>query len=382
MLLAMSGCGGGGLTPDQKVAANRQWERPLALRCSPVWRLISTRTVTSSSALRRSTRPFAWSPDNPTLHVLAAEVALERDQLETADAQLTIARKLAPTDAEAQYLSGVVLERWQQPQKASDFYVAAMKLNPQELAYPLATAEMLVTLGRTAEAVALLQSKADQFEHSAALRDELGQLLVQEERYADAEAALRSATILAPEDQSVREHLALVLIKTKSFADAAEQLDRLLKDPAFATRGDLFAAAGQCRLMLGDLPSAREDFESATRLQPDSESSWLALTETLVQIDDLPRADLSARRAVSINGQSAEAMCLLGYVELRENQLAAALSHFRQASNLDPGDQVSLRSEGWVLTRMGRSAEAGECYRQADSRPGRTTSIRSSALGG
>ena len=63
-----------------------------------------------------------------------------------AEALAERARKLNPKDPEADYLSGVVDQRWQKPELALGFYSAASDKEPGELAYIMAKAEMLVAL--------------------------------------------------------------------------------------------------------------------------------------------------------------------------------------------------------------------------------------------
>src|SRR5688500_1565793 len=116
-------------------------------------------------------------PQNPNLHILSAKLSIEQGQLEAAERQLEEARRVAPNAAEAYYLSGVVFQRWQKAQTAYEFYTAASDKAPAELAYTLARTEMLVDLGRSNEALSLLQEKANYFENSPAIRDAYGQLL-------------------------------------------------------------------------------------------------------------------------------------------------------------------------------------------------------------
>src|SRR5256885_13326399 len=100
-------------------------------------------------------------PKNAQLHVLSAKLAIEQGQLEFAERELAKARELDPKDAEADYLSGAVCQRWQQPDKACDFYSAASEKAPGELAYLLAHAEMLVAMDRVDQALTLLQARID-----------------------------------------------------------------------------------------------------------------------------------------------------------------------------------------------------------------------------
>ena len=133
-------------------------------------------------------------PENPQLHVLSAKLAIEAGQLDLASKDLEKARKANPKDAEADYLSGVVCQRWQKTDEAREYYAAAATKAPDELAYLLAESEMLVALDRQSEALDLLQNKVVFFENSAVIRDAVGQLLVQSHKYKEAADILRQAS--------------------------------------------------------------------------------------------------------------------------------------------------------------------------------------------
>ena len=74
------------------------------------------------------------SPDNPKYLVLSARIYIERNQLEYADRDVSHARKVAPGDGEADYLAGVIYQRWQRPTQALEYYTAACQKSPAKLA--------------------------------------------------------------------------------------------------------------------------------------------------------------------------------------------------------------------------------------------------------
>jgi tetratricopeptide (TPR) repeat protein len=311
------------------------------------------------------TEALRLAPDNTDLHLLAARLSIEQGKLEAAEAQLDVARKLSPKNAEVDYLAGIVLQRWQQPLKAYEAYDTAVQKNPQELAYLMAKSEMLVVLHRQDEALQVLKEKVVYFEHSAAIRDAVGQLLVEQAKYADGADMLREASILATDDQIIREHLAFAQFDAKEYRDAIETFNRLLKDEKFQKRADIFAAMGECQANVGQLRDARESFETATNLDSSTAGYWLGLGRVAAQLGDLQRGELAARKALAIEPANGSAHCLLGYVRLREGKLPAALAAFRMASQLDAADTLSLTMQGYVLEKLGKRDEAVQFYARA-----------------
>lgn len=297
--------------------------------------------------------------------LLSSQLWIENGQLESAERILDQVRSIDPKNAEADYLSGIVYQRWQLPSRAFDYYSSASTKAPAELAYVLAKAEMLVTLERPAEALALLNSKAQYFEHSAALRDAIGQLLVDSGKYSDAIEMFRQASILSDDDPVIDERLGLAMYYAGEYRDAADVLSKLAATPAYATQTDLLMALGECNLHLSRYHDALDWFESATQAKPTSTSAWLRVAQAAMQLGDYRRADLATYKAISLDPSNSDAQIMLGYVRLRQHRLNDALDAFVKASDLDPHDAVSVTMAGYIYAESGMKKEAVECYSRA-----------------
>src|SRR5215217_6818389 len=105
----------------QKQAATQQWN---SARANVLFGLAKDQYATGNFDQSRKTitEALRLDPDNARAHVLSAKLAIEQGQLELAQRELEKAAKLNPKDAECDYLSGVVYQRWQQPQTAYDYY--------------------------------------------------------------------------------------------------------------------------------------------------------------------------------------------------------------------------------------------------------------------
>ncbi len=308
----------------------------------------------------------AMDPKSVRIYVLSAKVGIEEGKLEQAEGDLLTASALDPKNAEADYLRGVIHQRWQKLDSALELYTSASDKQPDELAYVLARSETLVLLDRTQGAVDLLRQKLDFFENSGAIRDALGQLLLEQGKYAEAATMLRQASLLAPDELTTREHLAMALFYNKDFREAGQQFERLVADKKYGgSRVDLITALGECHLQNGRPRDARDRFEEAAQLDGSNVSIHLSLAKVGLQLNDLKRADLSVRKALALEPKNSEAHLMLGYLRLREEKLDEALASFKRASLLDPKDVVSLCMAGFVLEKQGRGAEAINCYARA-----------------
>ena len=360
----ISGCNSGGLTPDQKAQANKQWNDA---RANVLAGLASDQYKDGSLDKCQTTleQALRLEPENANLHLLAAKLAIEQSNLEAAQQHLSEVRTLDPKNAEADYLLGVVYQRREQLEHARAAYADAVAKNPTELSYLLANAETLVALGKPSEALKLLQSKALVFEHSGVIRDEIGQLLIQQNRYEEGIAELREASILSSDDATIREHLAFALFANKQFSESAECFERLMTEPGYEKRADVFAAMGECQSRDHQYSQARKNYELATQINPSCYGYWLGLAKTNAQEKDLAGAEIAVRRSLSLEPDSSEARCLLGFVKLKQNQLPESLAAFHEAAELNPQDSFCVCLEGYLCARMGRIADARSFYSSA-----------------
>jgi Flp pilus assembly protein TadD len=311
------------------------------------------------------TDALKMDPTNPALRILSAKLAIEQGQLELAERELETARKYAPNEPEGYYLAGVIYQRWQKPERAYEFYTAASDRAPNELSYLLARSEMLVDMERTDEALTLLQGKVVYFENSAAIRDAVGQLLMQARRYHDAVDMFRQASILEEQEASLKERLAFALFYDKQYAEVVDVLTKLMAKDGYGDRADLLSVLGESQLHLGKAREARSAFETATQRDPSNSKAWLGLGRAAMEAKDYRRAELALKKAQSLDANSAETHLMVGYLRLRQNRMKDALASFQKASSLDPKDTVSVCMVGYVYEKTGRSDLAMKYYGQA-----------------
>lgn len=360
----VAGCGPQTKKPTIKEKAEAQWN---GARASVMISLAQDQYKAGNFEKARQTVDDALKlvPESAPVRVLSAKLAIEQGQLELADRELAVARKSAPNDAEALYLSGVVCQRWKKLTEAHDYYRAATEKAPTELAYLMAQSEMLVTMDRADEALALLQAKVVYFEHSAGIRDAVARLLMQKGRHREAIDLFRQATILTPEELSFKEGLGLALYYAKQHKDAAEVLDKLVKLETYAERPDLLIALGESQLQTGRHRDARDHLEAAARLQPGNAGVWLGLARAAMEGGDLKRAELAIKKSMALKPDAAESYLLLGYLRLRQEKLHDSLQAFTKASTIDRRDSVSVCMVGFVFERLGRNDAAMKCYAKA-----------------
>ena len=304
-------------------------------------------------------------PENAGIRSISARLAIEQGQFELADRELRLARQFDPRNAEADFLSGVVHQRWQKIDVAFEFYSKASEKAPTEISYLLAKSEMLDAMNRSDEALNLLQEKVIYFEHSAAIRDEVGQLLLAQKRYKEAAEMLRQASGLTPEDLTIKEHLGLAQFYAHLWDEAVVTISKLLKEDRYLKRTDLLAALGESQFSIRKFRDARDSFQIATQMDQSVEGYWLGFGKASLELGDFKRCELCISKSYTITANSTEATVLLGYLRLKQDKLPEALAAFQQASSGLKADALNISMTGYVLEKMGRKEEARQFYVRA-----------------
>lgn len=304
-------------------------------------------------------------PTNANFRILSARIHMERNQLEQADQELAIARKLAPRRPEADYLGGIIYQRWQKPNLALELYTAAHEKAPGELAYVMARAEMLMQLNKVADAQQLLESKLTYFEYSGPMRDLLGTIYLQQGKKKEATEMFHQATVLSPEDQAIREHLMRAYFASGQYREAIDQIEMMQRTESQQKRADLYMLKGECYLQIDRLREARAALEKALDLNPSSVPALLALTKVAIRLNDADRAQVCIRRALALEPQNAQVHLAAGYVKLQQKQYQEALAAFEKAADLDSKDPVALCMVGLTHERMGKQDVALQWYGKA-----------------
>src|SRR5688500_1521391 len=120
-----TGCQKDGTKPQtQKDKAHAQWNQA---RAGVLYSRAKQQYEASNYDACRKTLAGALARDskNPLVYILSAKLYIEQGRLDLAQKDLQTASTLDPKQAEADYLSGVVHQRWQKPEEALKAYSAA-----------------------------------------------------------------------------------------------------------------------------------------------------------------------------------------------------------------------------------------------------------------
>jgi tetratricopeptide (TPR) repeat protein len=178
-----------------------------------------------------------------------------------------------------------LFQRLNQPELAFEYYQQAVAKSPAEPDFLLAEAKMLVAMGRTPEAIEILNSKSSDFRTSTTFCDTLGQLLMQSQEYSQAEELFRQASNLSKGDRQIARRFAMALYANRHYPECVIVLSKLIARQSVADRPSLLVMLGYSLDQLGRHPEAAKCYQLALTINPDDPmtTQWIAS----IDLDDL-----------------------------------------------------------------------------------------------
>jgi Tfp pilus assembly protein PilF len=265
------------------------------------------------------------------MYVLAARLAAERGDLDTAGVFARNAQSLDPSSAEACYVLGTIEQTLGHNDAALAEFTEAAAIDPAQARYVLARAELLVSEGLPVQAAQVLNEAISQMPGRGDLQAALGDVLSTLKRHAEAVGCYRIALRLAPDQADVKERLAVALFYSGAYAEAETalaDLDPFGKDP---TPAWVACMRAECFMALGRVAQAREAFEVAAKVHPALPAAVVGLAKCDILENRLPSAHKFLDQVLARDARHAEGNALMGYVLVAEGHPGEAVPHLELA---------------------------------------------------
>ncbi|MEK6703611.1 MAG: tetratricopeptide repeat protein [Planctomycetota bacterium] len=336
--LTLTGCGGHGrYTQEQTNAAK---EKLAQLKAGLEWQTAMGDFLAGDfpKALRAVDNSLILNDKVAKSHVLRGRILMEMGSLEGSLISLARAEELDAKNVEAQYFLGVVNERLERKEIALERFQQAADLDKTNPQYTVASAEVLVDLGRLDEAKSYLKGRGPEQEHNSAVRQTLGHIALMQGNALEAVSLFNEARLLSPNDTGVLEDLARAQIAAGQFSDANSNIERLLKDPTLTKRRDLMHLHAKCLAEIDRLADAREVLLKLSNDQSGVTDTdvWNDLGQVAYRLNDLNRVKLASSKLIAMAPRQPEGYILKGLYEHKRGDQRAAKDSVTKALSLKP----------------------------------------------
>lgn len=346
------------------------------------------------SLVQRLAAPYAAVPE---AQYAVAQAALNADADQLALEKIRAALVLRPDWEQAAIFQGQVLQR-SSTAAALAFFEQYLKTYPKSPDLRLTYARMLVSDKKYREARSEFQSLVREFPDNSdvtvavgllslqlndydvaytqltrsldldykdpnAVRYYLGQL--EEERKRTAEALKWYGSISGGEQYvPARARYAALLAKDGKLDDARKFLHESVRSPQ--QQVPFTQAEAQLLRDANDYRAAYDVLARAVEENPDSAELLYDQAMTAEKIDRIDVFESNLRKVIRLNPEHAHAYNALGYTLADRNlRLPEAYTLIETALKLAPDDPFIMDSMGWVLYRMGRTADAVALLKRA-----------------
>ena len=295
-------------------------------------------------------------PYAPT-YILAARLAAEKGELDTARLYAESARILDPKSAEAGYVLGTIEQTLGHPERALAEFNEAARLDEKEPRYALAKVEMLVAKGDIEPAAKYLSEAIGRMPGRAEVHAALGDVLSVLGRYEQAAASYRQATRLDPQQTGLRDRLAVALFYSGAYAEAEPLLAEVAaSEPDFSAGWALHMRA-HCLLALGRVADARALYDAQRQAKPGAAAPLVGLAKCDILDNRLPSAQKYLEAAIAKEPLHSEANALMGYVLVAAGKMGEAQPHLKLALK-DPACAGRATVERLLALAGGGEAQA------------------------
>jgi Flp pilus assembly protein TadD len=322
---------------------------------------IAEHRLTEAEATLR--RILEVAPNEAHALDLLGVIRAQEQQSDQAETYFRKALAVRPDLAPAHANLGLLLQTTGRDDEALAEYEAALKLDPTQSTASHGASKVAEGLalklsneGHTDDALAVLARAKNVVPGSVDLLFDYGMVAMQLQRYQEAAASLESAQKEDPNDARILYGLARVRLAQQKMPEAEGLMRDYLKlRPEDATA---HYGLGHILTMLLRNDEARAEFNRSIELAPQQTESYIELADIEAQAGNARRAQELYEHVLSRDPKHPAALAGMGILAYRAKAYAQADTYLQQAVTAAPQYQTAHYYRGLTLARMGRIEES------------------------
>lgn len=284
-------------------------------------------------ALTRINRVVEASPGDAVILFERASLLVDARQLDRAEKELRAIVRRWPAFYDAQRLLGRLLIDQSGGQRAKveeavRHLHAAFKLSPGDLGTGLALTQILVSLGRVADAEPILATLAEVAPDNRSVNLQYAQVLTKLGRGDEARKYLERVIAADPLHVPTVLQLFDIYEQTNEWEKAAAALEPLIADDPL--NRDLQRQHAYALLRAGEAEKARASFEQLVRSDANDRRSHFFLAESLNELSRFAEAEVIYRRLLGEQPDNPEFLISFALNQIGQRKFAEAASTFER----------------------------------------------------
>ena len=305
-------------------------------------------------------------PDNTYGRVMYGKVLLANGRSDRAIEQLRVAVQSDEKLHEGWYWFGVAAQEKRDYKNAFKHYERALSLEPTNVDYILAVADVQVAQNNCARAVELLTRKMAILPREVSLKVTAADLMCRLGRNEQAIRLYKEAMLLASDNETIAEALGYCYIFSGKWAQATEIFDNLLQQsPDDQSKRLYLQAMALCSMNSGQYGRAVNCYSKLSIEQRDDAEIWLKMGQAALGAGAANRAFVCGRKALTLRPGYADAIVLIGCAQYADGNYSTAIKSFEKIAGNSKNEGFSWLMRARCYEQLGAKSQAERSYKKA-----------------
>jgi tetratricopeptide (TPR) repeat protein len=305
-------------------------------------------------------------PNMPEARLLMGKLLLTQGKTEDAVKELTLAVKLNGKLDEAWYWLGVGAQENRDYENAYTHYQRAMSLQPSNVDYILAVADVQVSRNNCQKAADLLSRSMVALPRDVSLKVAAADLMLRLGKGDTAVDLYKQAMLMTADNDDIAEALGYCYVFSGKWTKAADVFDELVERSEDERRKKLFLqVAALCNMNCGRYDRAVSCYSTLSVEQRDDAEIWVRMGQAALGAGTTKRALICGQKALALRPGYADAIALIGCARYARADYAKAAASFGKITASDGNTGFSLFMQARCYEHLGQTEKAERAYAKA-----------------
>ena len=305
-------------------------------------------------------------PENAAARGLYGKLLLGNGRRDEAIGQLSLALELDKKLHESWYWLGVAAQENRDYEKAYKHYGKALSLEPTNVAYILAVADVQASQNNYSEAAKLLTQKMAALPRSVSLKVAVADLMHRMGKNEQAVELYKQAMLLTSDNETIAEALGYCYIFSGKWDEAAGIFDRLFEQCEDEQKKKLYLqVTALCSMNSAQYGRAVKCYSQLSVEERDNAEIWVKMGQAALGAGAPNRAFIYAQKALALQPGYSDAIALIGCAQYASGNYVAALKSFEKiaADRKNAGFSWLMRAR--CYDQLSQTDKAERAYKRA-----------------
>jgi len=305
-------------------------------------------------------------PNNAAARGLYGKLLLGNGRRDEAIGQLGFALELDEKLHESWYWLGVAAEENRDYEKAYAHYGKALSLEPTNVDYILAVADVQAARNNYAEAAKLLTRKMSALPRDVSLKVAAAELMGRTGENERAIELYKQAMLMTGDNGDIAESLGYCYVFSDKWNEAAEIFDSLFKQCRDEQKKKLYLqVTALCSMNGGQYGRAVNCYSQLSVEERDNADIWVKMGQAALGAGAPNRAFICGQKALALQPGYSDAIALVGCAQYANGDYAAALRSFGRIAADKKNAGFSWLMRARCYDQLGQRSKAERAYKRA-----------------